>query len=173
MPVNGTQGVLDGIVKFGGGFLKTVDKTFEIVGNTVEHRVRFNTKLADHSLKDLRRLDHPYARRHGPDGIRIHEPNWQVHRQTGQLQDSIFTRQDKAAAAGRRVAAAVHVGFSEERAPHAAFVVYGTTRMIPRDPLEGSLNEVRPTIDALIRTDLKNAVVSFKSGGTSGSERRG
>lgn len=41
-----------------------------IMGGTLLERIKANVSLSDHSLQDLARLDHPYARRHG--SIRIH-----------------------------------------------------------------------------------------------------
>lgn len=166
MPVQGTDLVLGNIVAFGGRFLKTVTKTMEVAGNTLHERVKRNVSLADHSLRDLRLLEHPYAKRHGAEGIPIHDPYWKVHRQSGQMLQALFVEVDDATVVGTSVRATATVGFDEGKAPHAAHVIFGTDKMIPRDPLEGSLREVRPNLEKLIRQNLKNAVVSFKGTGT-------
>lgn len=41
-----------------------------IMGGTLLEKIKINVSLRDHTLPDLERLDHPYARRHG--SIRIH-----------------------------------------------------------------------------------------------------
>jgi hypothetical protein len=41
--------------------------------------------LDDHTLRDLARLDHPYAQRHGPNGLELHDPNEQIHTHRGVL----------------------------------------------------------------------------------------
>lgn len=166
MPVNGAEQVIENIVAFGGGFLKHVNKTMKVAGDTVELTVRKNVSLGDHSLKDLRRLDHPYAKRHGTDGLHLHDPNYQVHKQGGEMVSALFSKVEDAEIAGTTVTASAVVGFDEGRAPHAAYVLFGTSRMIPRDPLEGSLAEVKPNLQKFFRQELKNAVVGFQGRGT-------
>ena len=41
-----------------------------IMGGTLLELVKGNVSMRDHTLEDLARMDHPYARRHG--SIRIH-----------------------------------------------------------------------------------------------------
>lgn len=169
MAVLGSEVVLDNIVAFGGQFLKTVNETMKVGGQTVEYRIRRNSSLSDHSLAALRRLGHPYASRHGSKGLQIHDPYYQVHSQGGGLLNALFTKQEDASFDSGRVRAAVAIGFDENRAPHALFVVFGTSKMIPRDVLEGSLREAQPQLEKYFQQTLKNAVVSFRGTGTRGS----
>ncbi len=178
MAVHGAEAVLGNITKFGGRFLATVGETMQVAADTLEHRVKLNSSLSDHTLKDLRELGHPYARKWGEQGAGLHEPYWQVHQQGGQLLESVYQQVDDAEAlasgfvGGRSVSQVVvscRVGFDESKAPHAVYVVWGTSRMIPRDPLMGSLGEVKGSIQDYIRTRLKGAVVSFRGiGGNDG-----
>jgi hypothetical protein len=56
----------------------------DVVARGVMELALRNTDLTDHTLADLRRLDHPYARRHGRN--RIHDDRL-IHRQSGILQE--------------------------------------------------------------------------------------
>ena len=169
MPVLGSEAVLENIVAFGGRFLKTVDDTMLIAGQTVENRVKVNSSLRDHSLSDLRRMGHPYASRYGDQGLSLHDPVFQVHSQGGRLASSIFMKQEQASFGAGRVRASVSVGYDQNRAPYALYVVFGTSKMIPRNVLDGSLQEVKPNLEKFFQQNLKNAVVSFRGTGTRGS----
>lgn len=93
-----------------------------------------NISLDDHSLKDLRDLDHPYARRHGKidTGALGHSPEWEVHTQTGDLLRSLRVGLLPSA---RPPGESWVVWFDVDAAPHAVFVVQGTPLMLPRDVL--------------------------------------
>lgn len=85
--------------------------------------------LTDHTLKDLRRADHPYAVRHGR--IRIHKATpWKVHTHTGRLLRAL---KDTAYDVGDAPAHMVYIDMAE--APYAEHIVNGTRTMLPRDPL--------------------------------------
>jgi len=78
------------------GNLNTTQKVFdkgrkvaiEKAGKILDKEVTKNISLTDHSLADLRRLDHPYAKRHGPKGKSLHSPYWAVHSQSGVLKSA-------------------------------------------------------------------------------------
>lgn len=102
--------------------------------------VRTNISHTDHSLADLRRLDHPYARRHG--SIKIHGDGQRVvHNQSGQLLSSL--RVEKLPSANSPTGEAYAVWFDVGAAPHAAFVVQGTRYMLPRDVLWATTKDPR------------------------------
>lgn len=85
--------------------------------------------LTDHRLRDLEVRDHPYATRHGR--VRVHTSTpWKVHTHTGRLLRSL---KDVGYDVGDAPAHMVYLDTSE--APHARYVVEGTERMLPRDPL--------------------------------------
>lgn len=85
--------------------------------------------ITDHTLADLRRLDHPYARRHGR--IKIHATTpWKVHTHTGRLLRAL---KDAPYDVGDMPAHMVYLDTAD--APHAQYVVEGTRTMLPRDPL--------------------------------------
>lgn len=85
--------------------------------------------LTDHTPRDLRRMDHPYAARHG--SIRIHKSTpWKVHTHTGKLLRAL---KDTAYDSATGPAHMVYIDAAE--APYARHVVEGTKTMLPRDPL--------------------------------------
>jgi hypothetical protein len=69
MAVKGADIVANNIIKFGGGFLEHVNRVMEGVRETLDTTITANMSLTDHSPKDLADLDHPYAARHGSQGI--------------------------------------------------------------------------------------------------------
>lgn len=158
MPVNGGVLVSKNIIAFGGKFLAEVNKDMEKARMTLDRAVEKNISISDHSLEDLADMGHPYASR-APQ--RIHTPSYQVHTQSGELKSGKFSGTDKASILGGQLSARAYVGISDT-VKHAPFIVYGTSKMVPRDFLIGSLGEVRDEIWETLKRSLKSATVSFK-----------
>lgn len=93
--------------------------------------------VADHTLGDLAEADHPYARRHGT--IQIHEGHSLhmddtrnlVHVQRGRMIQALHAKFDEAGPSGPTYAVRLDPG----EAPEVRYVLKGTPRMLPRDPL--------------------------------------
>lgn len=131
--------------------------------------VKRNISLTDHTLDDLRKLDHPYARRHG--GIQIHagggggwiaDGRQQVHRQSGNMLRAL----KGAERPGPTVA--YDVWLDVAGAPEIQDVLLGTRRMLPRDPLWQTalgpttvLEMRRAILSALGKSLRSQAVVRF------------
>ncbi len=96
----------------------------------------------DHDLKQLRKMGHPYALKSTKE---IHDPPHQVHIQSGDLQNAIKM---EVLDDGRRI----RVGVDDSEAPHAAAVILGTSRMVSRDFVRGSYEEVLPELKEIART---------------------
>lgn len=89
-----------------------------------------NAGLTDHTLKELEKLGHPYSIRNTQS---LHTPNTLVHKQSGDLVNSIvITTENKK----------IVVGSDEAVAPHVKYVIEGTAYMIPRDFILQSLKDV-------------------------------
>lgn len=166
MAVIGGNVVARNIMKFGGGFIEHVNKTMETVKKELDTEVTKNMSLQDHSLQDLAALGHPYAARHGSHGLPIHDPHWQVHIQSGQLLESKSAGTVDAGFEGGTMTAKAWVGLDENKAAHALFVIFGTSKMIPRDFLLGSLEIKRQGIYGILSANLKHMVVNFRAEGT-------
>lgn len=109
-------------------------------------RVRENASLADHSLKDLADLDHPYSKRRPR---KIHDPAWKVHRQSGDLYDAIAS-----AVIAHPMLYRGLVGIDENSAPHARVVIFGTPKMVARDFLNETLRANRKHIRKMLLKDF-------------------
>jgi hypothetical protein len=163
MPVRGADVGANNIIKFGGNFKNHVNKVMAGVQDRLDAQVTMNISLSDHSLRDLAAAGHPYAKRHGSQGLAIHEPNWMVHIQSGQLLSSKKSGTTPCDIVGGQLKATAWCGVDENIAPHALYVYWGTSRMIPRDFLNGSLDQIRPEVYAVIHDNLRNLVQSFEA----------
>ncbi len=115
--------------------------------NKLEEKIIENAGLTDHSLEDLRDLDHPYSTRNPQN---IHRPKFKVHAQSGTLVGAIEQREqgkDKIA-----------VGVEESKAPHVRHVILGTSIMVARDFITGSFKEVEKELKDIVSQSFKKAV---------------
>lgn len=161
MPVKGADVVAKNIVAFGGGFLKHVNTTMKKVSVVLDKKVTENMSLIDHTTADLRRLDHPYAKRHGSAGLGIHSPYWQVHKQSGRLLASKRADTVVAESNGTLLAKAF-VSLDPFEVPYANAVIYGTSTMIPRPVLQESRDQILDEAQGIIKTNLKNLTITFQ-----------
>jgi len=164
MAVDGVDLVINNIKAFGGGFVKHVNTTMSKLAKGLHKVVKRNISWHDHSLADLAALDHPYAKRHGD--IYLHHPPYLVHTQSGQLLSSLFEKTEDAVFAFGRLDASAIVGNDTSVAPHAQDVIFGTSVMLPRDYLEGSLQEYLPEAKGVLEKNLRDAVTNFTPKGT-------
>jgi hypothetical protein len=95
------------------------------MAETAKRKCQKTIGLTDHSLADLAKLDHPYAKRHGPEGSGLHEPYEAVHVQDGDLYNGLNVEAPVATAQGAQSA----VRNSDPKDP---WIQYGTTKMIAR-----------------------------------------
>ena len=161
MSVRGADLVAKNIIRYGGRFLETVNKTMKKVSLVMDNQVTKNISLRDHSLEELRMLGHPYAKRHGEKGIPLHNPYWQIHERTGKLMDSKESGTTKASILLGNLSASAFVGFDEKKAEHAKYIVWGTSKMIPRPVLIGSVNQIKDKAFKVIKGDLGALTVGF------------
>ena len=163
MPVTGTKIVANNIIRYGGGFLKTVDQVMREIKFLLDRQVTKNLSRDDYSLQDLADLDHPFASRHGGEGRKVYEPYWMVHKRSGKLLRSKKSGTVKASITSGTLEASAFVGLDPSRAPHAEYVVFGTSRMIPRPVLTGSRDQVSDEAFKLLRKVLRNLTINFKA----------
>lgn len=131
-------------------------------GDFLLRAVRANLSYRDHTLQDLARLDHPYARRHG--ALTLHagpaallaDGRHAVHSHTGRLVAALrgrvrtttqqLTRGGRATSGGR---VWYEVSVDDAAAPHWEYLTHGTRTMLPRDPLEQT--ELSPAVQQEMR----------------------
>lgn len=163
MPVIGADIVSKNIIKFGGGFLRHVNQTMDKVKDVLDKEVTKNISLTDHSIADLRGLDHPYAARWGTSkASALHSPYWVVHSQTGRLLGAKVSGVEEASFDAGVLKASAFVGLNANIAKHAPFVVFGTSKMIPRPVLQGSRDAIIDDAKKILQRELKNLVTSFQ-----------
>lgn len=119
-------------------------QAINVAGAILMTRVRDHASLTDHSTADLRRLDHPYARRHG--AIKVHDGKPWVHTRTGAFKRAIRGRWVRS-----KKLYDVYADFTV--APHVKYVIQGTRVMLPRDIIAAVSAE--PTV----RKEMMDAVV--------------
>ena len=101
----------------------------------------------NYPLKTLRKMGHPYAKRWyskgstdwtpiaGTPAEGIHDPIWQVNRQTSQLRRDLSTSRVDPIPVVNPAYLEVRIGVPESSPayPYARHVIYGTKRMVPRN----------------------------------------
>lgn len=164
MPVAGADTVAKNIKSFGGGFLKHVNKVMTHVKENLDSEVTQNMSLTDHTLPALRKMGHPYAAKHGSRGMPIHDPYWAVHTHGGKLLSSKRSGIIEASVEASQLKAAAYVGLNNSIADYAKYIIWGTTKMIPRDVLSNTLNDRRfqTVTREYIKDNLRDLVVNFK-----------
>lgn len=159
MPVTGADVVAKNITKYGGGFINQVNKTMAVVSGIMDEEVTKNISLTDHSLKDLAKLDHPYSLRHPQQ---LHDPNYLVHTQGGGLLESKQSGSGGASIDDGILKATAFVRLDTDQAQYAAYVVYGTSKMIPRPVLMESRDNVVPEVLEYMKSQLRNLKVDVQ-----------
>jgi len=168
MPVRGQDVIAKNIVAYGGGFLKHVNKQMKKISKLMDEQVQKNASLTDHSLQDLKMLGHPYSKRNPQ---KLHEPDFLVHKQSGKLLESKYSGIKEASISLFQLKASAYVGFDKNIAPHAVFVIFGTSRSLPsgvksgmvaRDVLSGSVKQIENKAVEILRTNLKDFNFRFR-----------
>lgn len=155
--VVGTQTLAKNIVAFGNKFLREVSRDMSKVKELLNEKVTENISHTDHSLSDLKAMGHPYARRNPQQ---IHTPDYSVHKQSGELLAGKFSGTEDASITSGKLVSSAYVGINES-VRHAPAVIFGTSKMVPRDFLRGSLNEVKEEALNILKRSLNGVVVSF------------
>lgn len=163
MPVFGQKIIAKNITTYGNGFLKSVNGVMKQVEFLLERQLRQNISRSDFSLKELAALDHPFAKRHGDEGIPVYDPYWMVHKRSGKLLSSVDSGTERASITGGKLTSSAFVRLDPTIAPHALHVVFGTSRMIPRPVVTGSGQQVSQEAMTLLAKTLKNLTISFKA----------
>jgi|SRR3970282_1811021 len=126
---------------------KRLTEALKECANALEEKIVENVSLDDHTADELARLGYPYARR-APQSL--HSPDYQVHVQSGRLVNAVGQVQINQYA--------IDVGVDESQAPEVVHVLYGTSKMIARDFITGSYNEVRARLTEIMERALRRGV---------------
>ncbi len=126
--------------------LKSMKEANKESAKLLEQQIRENASLTDHKLDALEKLGHPYAVRNPQP---IHKPDFQVHRQSGNLIDAV--------AVVAEGAERILVGVDDTKVPYVRHVIRGTKFMVARDFITGSFNEIAEQITSIFAKKLKQA----------------
>lgn len=149
--------VAKNIIAFQNRFLDEVNSDMEAVATLIHDAVYENISLTDHSLQDLADLGHPYSRRGGGG---LHSPDFQVHTQSGKLLSGLFKAVEHAEVVGGRLVASASIGI-RDNVEYAIHVIVGTSRMVPRDFLVGTLGQKSKESLDILKRSLKSTVINF------------
>lgn len=119
--------------------------------DVLEEAMAENISLDDHTLEELARLGYPYSTRNPQQ---IHTPDFQVHTQSGRMLDALTQRQINQYA--------IDVGVDDSQAPEIVHVLYGTSKMVARNFVSGTYEQVKPILTRLMRNALAKAVREAK-----------
>ncbi len=121
--------------------------------------IKRNMSLTDHSLEELREMDHPYATRHG--SIQIHRsgtkslanPEFRVHTHSGKLLRSLKTFQHFNSTGPKRFSIMSDKGVAD----YAEYVLGGTQKMFGRNVFDSAARapETRQAIDKYVISTLQ------------------
>ncbi len=162
MPVIGSETVAKNIAAFGGGFIKHINKSMEKVRDMLDKEITYNASWQDHNLSYLRKIGYPYAKRHGPHGMEIHDPYWIVHKQSGELLSAKRSGIEEGSMNFGVLKAKAFVAIDENIVPHVLYVIWGTSKMIPRNFMTESLNNVKGPAIKYLQDNLTDFVFKFK-----------
>ena len=107
----------------------------------------------NYSLETLRKMGYPYAKHWyskgstgwvadaGTPAGSIHDPIWQINRQTSQLRNDLSTSSVDPIPIVKPMFLEVRIGIPESSPanPYARYVIYGTKKMVPRNFLTNTM----------------------------------
>lgn len=149
--ITGTQLLIQDLRKLGAEFDMQLKLNVKAATLKVFHRVKKNINLNDHTIKQLAAMGHPYS---AVNPQQIHTPEYLVHKQTGELRRAV---EHGVIQEGDETIGFVRV--NEDKAPYARWVVMGTTKMVGRDFLSGTMDELRDKVYDEIRKGLRQVII--------------
>lgn len=137
----------------------SVEKEFEkaeiLAQEFLFEKMRENVSLVCHSLKTLKLLDHPYAKR---SPRQIHEPGWLIHTQEGNLLNAVEKTTEKLSD-GTKIRS---VGIDKSKAPYVDDIIFGTSTMVARDFITGTFQQVETVLMGFYDAAQTNALKHHK-----------
>ena len=163
MAVDGIELIAKNIIKYGQGFLNETNKTMRQVERILRKEVDKNISRDTYTLEDLKILDHPYATRHGARGNEAYnKPYYQVHKRTGKFKSALSSGTVDAHLSGGQLTAAAFAKLDPGIDPKVNYIIFGTSKMIPRPVLNVSRDNVVGDCFKLIENNLRNFTFSFR-----------
>lgn len=150
--VHNVQIVISKIRSFSGGFKPYMSQLLlDAMNDDVMPRWKANVTLADHSLRELAELGHPYSKKYPADSGP--HPDYDVHEQSGELVSSTVV--EVSSVGGNQAVRLVN------SSAHYEYVRYGTRTMRPRDPGGEALADAMPDIKARFAEGVQGAAIEY------------
>ena len=120
-------------------------------GDALQAQIIKNLSYTTYTLNDLRRKDHPYARRHG--SIKVHPSNPYVHQRSRKMRNATFSRIAWHAGGyggGGNWTCQVGIDVSQQR--YFRYVIEGTKVMLPRNVVSETAEQkaIRDTMSKIM-----------------------
>jgi len=155
------SGILRDITQHERSIRKLLGKVLTKATLRLKRKVRSNVSLTDHTLFDMAVLGHPYGLEGGPaeswDSAKgkksrqnLHSPNYLIHKHSDAFVNALYHRvviEERMGFLGGDIMSGI-VGFDEDKCEYARYVIMGTRKMVSRDVLTESLNELRDKLAA-------------------------
>lgn len=125
----------------------TLHEANKLNAKLLKQKAREDSSLTDHSLADLARMGHPYAKR-APNPP---HPPYMVHRQTGKYIAGFFSR------TGQR-GDTWFIEFGNNADPVTTWLEGGTKKMIPRRTVAHTLDVMRRELQLNNRRAYQSAI---------------
>lgn len=132
-------------------FAEEMDEATEQAIKTVYEKLLENISLTCHTLLDLKALGHPYSKENPQE---IHQPAWLVHLQAGDLIEAVEIVRKKDSHGD----VTVDIGIDEDKAPHAKWIIFGTSKMVSRDFVTGTFEQCETTLEKFYIQAHANAI---------------
>ena len=153
--LEGTEVVIQRIGRTKEEFEKSLNRVLTSSVDLLSKGVKKNIGLTCHSLERLAEMGHPYAVRN-PFNPHPGGPVYLVHKQSGNLISSMRSGVTHLPGSGVYTG---YVGVDETEAPYARYVIMGTRKMVARNFLTGSLDEVRDEIFNKFINGLRQTII--------------
>lgn len=127
-------------------------KAIMAAGEVLKVAVEQHLSITTHTLKDLERMDHPYARRHGSIQIYPQRP-FLVHSHSRKMRNAVTLQEVHDIDRGM-VAIRARVGLDYGRQRYFKYVIQGTKVMLPRDTLY-QVSQLRGVRKGMMRAVVK------------------
>jgi len=110
-----------------------INARLSAAGSVVEANVKKHAELTDHSLKELADMGHPYTTRYPANTPHADD---MIHQQSGTLYANIEKQEDLGLVTSR-----VEIGVDESKVPYIGDLITGTSKMRPRNFIDGAFKE--------------------------------
>ncbi|MGH2361090.1 MAG: hypothetical protein ACRDGM_11205 [bacterium] len=153
---DGIEELKQGLRDFRNQARRAMERATEEAAELLLSEMQQLTSLSDHDQRDLDALGNPYAWREPPGSL---HPDWEVHRQSGDLQLGLRTEHGGVWQNGKLDSEIV------SDSDHTWYLLLGTKLMRPRDFVSAAILNLQSEIVALYESEFAKIVDEYRPGG--------